>query len=73
MSDVAVAVRAVWRATLDGAEGEAEENFFDLGGTSLKAATMVAELRQRGIEVPLRVFFEDGRLSAVVGHAEVTA
>jgi len=73
MSDVAVVVREVWCATLDGAEGAAGENFFDLGGTSLKAATMVAELRQRGIEVPLRVFFEDGRLSAVVERAEITA
>lgn len=72
MNTIAEVVNEVWRTSLDGATGDAEENFFDLGGTSMKAAMMVAELRERGIDVPLRVFFDDGRLVAVVEHARAS-
>lgn len=72
MDIVVEVVSAVWRKSLDGATGEPEENFFDLGGTSMKAAMMVAELRELGIDVPLRAFFDDGRLAAIIERAKAT-
>ncbi|HEX6293433.1 MAG TPA: amino acid adenylation domain-containing protein, partial [Herpetosiphonaceae bacterium] len=52
-------IAGVWRAVLGVAAVSVEENFFALGGHSLRATQVVTRLRQvLGHEVPLRLLFE---------------
>ncbi|MFD3457488.1 amino acid adenylation domain-containing protein, partial [Streptomyces sp. NPDC058691] len=51
-----------------------ENSFFDLGGNSLLAVTLVEELRERGVSVDVRTLFAaptPARLAAVEGREEV--
>ncbi|MGL6162072.1 amino acid adenylation domain-containing protein [Microbulbifer sp.] len=48
----------IWREVLGVAEPGADDNFFHLGGHSLSAAQVRSRLRARGLELPLKTFFE---------------
>jgi non-ribosomal peptide synthetase component F len=49
---------ALWRSVLDQPEAGAEDNFFILGGDSLGAARVVAQVRKRtGLKVSMRTVF----------------
>lgn len=69
-SSVEAAVAQVWAEVLGREEVGASENFFDLGGDSLRAMEVIALLREAlGVELPLIAFFEDptvSHLSAVI-------
>jgi amino acid adenylation domain-containing protein len=57
--DTERAIHAVFRAVLDVGELGVHEDFFALGGTSLRAARTVARLRRElGVDVPLAALFE---------------
>ncbi|HEY0806627.1 MAG TPA: non-ribosomal peptide synthetase, partial [Pseudonocardiaceae bacterium] len=52
-------VRTAWTDVLRHGHFSRTDNFFDIGGNSVRAATLVAKLRDRtGVELPLRVVFE---------------
>ena len=60
------AVADVWSQVLDRSYIALTDNFFDLGGDSLKAMEVIARLHAAlGVEVPLLAFFED----ATIAHA----
>ncbi len=49
---------ALWRSVLGQPEAGAEDNFFTLGGDSLRAARLVAQVRKRtGLKVSMRTVF----------------
>ncbi|MBV9180681.1 MAG: hypothetical protein JO356_05160, partial [Acidobacteria bacterium] len=53
-------VRQVWSEVLERENIGPNENFFDLGGESLKALEVISRLHARlGVELPLIAFFED--------------
>jgi Condensation domain/Phosphopantetheine attachment site len=53
-------VLAVWRSVLDAADIHPDDGFYQLGGTSLAAAQMVARLQAvSGRRVPMRVVLQD--------------
>jgi amino acid adenylation domain-containing protein len=53
------ALAAIWAAVLPVAQVGIDDNFFALGGHSLRAVQVVARVRdQLGIDVPLRIIFE---------------
>jgi surfactin family lipopeptide synthetase C len=58
----------LWEETL-GVEGiGVKDNFFDLGGNSLLAVTLMANVRRRfGIEIPLPALFEDATIEHLAG------
>ena len=54
------AVAKVWAEVLRSPTVEADANFFDIGGDSMKAMEVIARISQDlGIELPLMSFFED--------------
>ena len=60
------AVAEVWREVLQRSNIAITDNFFDLGGDSLKAMEVIARLHASlGVEIPLLAFFED----PTVAHA----
>jgi amino acid adenylation domain-containing protein len=53
------ALAEMWSEVLDIEQIGVEDNFFHLGGHSLRAAQIVSRIRDRfGIELPLRIIFE---------------
>ena len=60
------AVAEVWAEVLEKSPIAITDNFFDLGGDSLKAMEVIARLHASlGVEIPLLAFFED----PTVAHA----
>ncbi|HKR85567.1 MAG TPA: phosphopantetheine-binding protein, partial [Terriglobales bacterium] len=60
------AVAEVWAEVLEKSPIAVTDNFFDLGGDSLKAMEVIARLHASlGVEIPLLAFFED----PTVAHA----
>src|SRR5262249_49855683 len=61
-------VTHVWREVLQRGDIGPEENFFDLGGDSLKALEVISRLQELlRIDVPLIVFFEDPTITHLAG------
>jgi amino acid adenylation domain-containing protein/FkbH-like protein len=59
-----VAVAQVWAEVLGRDHVGATENFFDLGGDSLRAMEVISRLREElNVELPLIAFFEDPTVS----------
>ncbi|WP_222844271.1 non-ribosomal peptide synthetase [Aldersonia kunmingensis] len=48
----------------------ADDNFFDLGGNSLSAVRVIAELRDNGVEVPLQWLFSDPTPASIARRQE---
>jgi len=60
--DVVATIREIWRTLLSVPEIRVDEDFFALGGDSLKATRMVVAIREALVpEVPIRVIFEHPR------------
>ncbi|MGF2687335.1 amino acid adenylation domain-containing protein [Marinobacter sp. DUT-3] len=55
---------AIWCEVLGIDEVRADDNFFHLGGHSLKATQVRSRLRAEGVELPLKLFFEEPVLAA---------
>ncbi|WP_198299747.1 non-ribosomal peptide synthetase [Tumebacillus avium] len=63
---------AIWSELLGVERVGIEDNFFALGGHSLLATQAVSRIRQHvGVEVPLRVLFEQPTLAALSEHLSV--
>ncbi|HET9894644.1 MAG TPA: amino acid adenylation domain-containing protein [Streptosporangiaceae bacterium] len=62
-------VAQVWEDLLQVDRIGLTDNFFSLGGDSILAVQAVARLRERGVDVPLRAFFEGSTVEAVAKEA----
>ena len=63
---VELALAAIWRDLLRGTEPGAEDDFFALGGQSLKAVQLLSRIhRDLGVEVTLKEIFEHPTLAAL--------
>ncbi|QAU34548.1 non-ribosomal peptide synthase/polyketide synthase [Janthinobacterium sp. 17J80-10] len=68
------ALAQIWSALLDGAEIHGKSNFFHIGGHSLLAARMVAQIRERWkIAFAIRNVFEAQELHALAALIEFSA
>ncbi|MFD6880238.1 phosphopantetheine-binding protein [Streptomyces sp. NPDC054904] len=71
---IADIVRAEWCEVLDVTSPAPNDDFFDVGGNSLLAVTLVERIETRlGVEVALEEFFLDGRLDTLVSVAVTAA
>ncbi|MEU6243456.1 phosphopantetheine-binding protein [Streptomyces sp. NPDC047024] len=71
---IADIVRAEWCEVLDVTSPEPDDDFFEIGGNSLLAVTLVERVESRlGVEVALEEFFLDGRLDTLVAVARAAA
>lgn len=58
----------IWQEVLGAEQVGIHDQFFDLGGHSLKAMTMLAKIHKAfGVEVPLQVLFEKPTVAALSG------
>jgi amino acid adenylation domain-containing protein len=65
---------AIWKEVLNIPEAGVNDNFFESGGHSLKAARLIAiVLRELGAEVPLRQVFVCGSIKKLAAYIEAVA
>ena len=64
-------LRALWASVLAHDHVAPSDNFFDLGGDSIKAMKLVVEARERGLVITLTQIFECESLADLVAAAEV--
>jgi acyl carrier protein len=65
------ALAAIWAAVLPVARVEIDDNFFALGGHSLRAVQVMARVRdQLGIDVPLRIIFEHPTVAGMAAQVQ---
>src|SRR6266567_1598859 len=71
VSATRAAVAQVWSDVLQAGEIEATQNFFDLGGDSLKAIEVISRLQALlNVELPLIAFFEDPTIAHLATVAD---
>ncbi|MEV7232504.1 amino acid adenylation domain-containing protein [Streptomyces sp. NPDC051020] len=63
-------VAAVWQHVLHLEQVGAEDNFFDLGGDSIRAVALVGALRSEGFDVSVRDVFEFRSVARLAGVLE---
>jgi peptide synthetase PhsA len=64
-------LRAIWQAVLRTERITADDDFFDLGGTSISALSVISRVRKEfGVPVRLAVLFETPTLTALVKAVE---
>lgn len=67
-------VAEIWSSLLQRSIGDREDDFFELGGDSLRATILVARLRAVfGIELPLKTVFEIRTLHALAAHIDAAS
>lgn len=60
------ALAGLWREVLDGAEVGRNDDFFALGGTSLRAVQLMTKIRARfGVALPLSILFQGPTIAAL--------
>lgn len=62
----------VWAEVLKLDRVGRHENFFALGGDSILAVLIMSRTAERGLRVPLRLFFEHQTVAGIAAHAEHT-
>ncbi|HEV3036493.1 MAG TPA: condensation domain-containing protein [Candidatus Angelobacter sp.] len=78
-NDLENVMTSIWREVLGVDAILPEDNFFVLGGHSLMAIQLIAEIRRQiGIEIPVKAFFQEPTVAALVtrirnSHASTTA
>src|SRR5271165_6699369 len=71
VSATQAAVAQVWKDVLQVGEIDASQNFFDLGGDSLKAIEVISRLQaELHVELPLIAFFEDPTIAHLAAVAD---
>jgi acyl carrier protein len=71
-SEIEIALADIWIEALEIDRVGVLDNFFELGGHSLLATRVIAQIREKmGIEVPLRVMFENPTISGLATHIEM--
>src|SRR6266567_3434538 len=71
VSATRAAVAKVWSEVLQTGEIDAKQNFFDLGGDSLKAIEVISRLQALlNVELPLIAFFEDPTIAHLAEVAD---
>ncbi|MHC2086948.1 amino acid adenylation domain-containing protein [Methylobacterium sp. CM6244] len=71
MTGLELRLAAIWSALLDRSDVTRDSHFFALGGNSIAAIRMLAELRTAlGVAVPPQVLFAHPRLGAFAGAVE---
>ncbi len=71
VSATRAAVAQVWSDVLQTGEIDAKQNFFDLGGDSLKAIEVISRLQALlNVELPLIAFFEDPTIAHLAEVAD---
>ncbi len=64
-------VAEAWSAVIDSENIGVYDDFFQLGGHSLLAMRVVSRLRSAcGLDIPLRVFFENATVAALAEYIE---
>jgi len=72
--DMEERLAALWRDVLGIAQIGRDENFFDLGGHSLRATQLVSRIgREFGVEIPLRAVFERATIAEQAAFLEAGA
>lgn len=65
------AIAAIWKVVLGIDRVGVKDNFFDLGGHSLRATQVISRMKKElGIELPLRVIFEDPTIEGLANAAD---
>lgn len=73
-NDTEEMLRAIWQEVLGIQQVGVEDNFFDLGGTSLDAVQVVAELKRRlGRDVDTVTLFEKTTITSLAGMLQACA
>jgi len=66
---VETALAGIWREVLEVEEVGIDDNFFDLGGHSLRAAALTSRIhRELGVKVPLAEIFKNQELRALADY-----
>ncbi len=67
--DLTQTVVAIWIKVLENPHVSLTDNFFDLGGTSLLAVSLIGEIeRTLRVEIPFVLLFECETLEAFIGE-----
>lgn len=65
------AIAAIWQDVLNVEKAGIFDNFFETGGHSLKAMTLLTKIhKETGIEIPLQFLFEHPTITALAEEAD---
>lgn len=64
---VVVDILSVWEKYLLGKVSSLNDNFFDLGGDSITAIQVIADLQKKGYRISANTFLKDATVSAIAG------
>ena len=64
---------SIWQDVLDVENVGVEDNFFDLGGTSIQSLEMVAKATMSGISLTVENIFEYQTIAALSAHLDVSS
>jgi amino acid adenylation domain-containing protein len=73
VTETEIAIAAIWAKVLHLERVSIDDDFFDLGGDSLKAQRALARIeRELGFAVPIRVAFANPTVALLAGHIDHT-